>query len=52
MAPNGNSRTLFGHKIKSFKRESDDFLAISAPRDSTTANNGGAVYIYKNLKFW
>ena len=45
--PNGKERTMFGHQIKTLKRGQDEYLVISAPRDSTWVNQGGAVFIYK-----
>ena len=45
--PNGQERTMFGHQIKTLKRDQDEYLIISAPRDSTWENQGGAVFMYK-----
>ena len=45
--PNEQERTMFGHQINTLKRGQDEYLVISAPRDNTVANQGGAVFLYK-----
>ena len=43
------TRTLFGHQIKTFKRDGGEYFAIGAPRSNAKAEQGGQVYVYENL---